>query len=400
MARLQDIASGKKVLFVSSYVEQETFNALFQHAAFPPSQAGQKYHRLLAEGLRNNGVSVTALSMPPVSGVTSSRRLVWLKKSEKDGVRFVYLPVFCIPVLKQAIAVVGSFFYTLFHLDRETVVLCNGLTLSVSQGARAAARLRGRPCAAFVTDVPEVLGQGRAMAEATRQLARYDGYVLLTARMNERVNPRKKPFLIVEGQVDEGMGRTQNTLSGKYPEKVCLYAGMLYRLYGVDKLVRAFLRVTDPEARLFLYGTGDAEEDIRAAMARDNRIRLMGLAGNETVVAAEVRSTLLINPRPTEGAYAAYSFPSKNLEYMASGTPVLTTCLAGIPEEYEAYTYLFRDESEEGMARTLSQVLSLSRETLHEKGEAAKAFVLGEKTNTRQAGRILAFMKGLDVHGK
>ena len=310
------------------------------------------------------------------------------------------MPVFCIPVLKQAIAVVGSFFYTLFHLDRETVVLCNGLTLSVSQGARAAARLRGRPCAAFVTDVPEVLGQGRAMAEATRQLARYDGYVLLTARMNERVNPRKKPFLIVEGQVDEGMGRTQNTLSGKYPEKVCLYAGMLYRLYGVDKLVRAFLRVTDPEARLFLYGTGDAEEDIRAAMARDNRIRLMGLAGNETVVAAEVRSTLLINPRPTEGAYAAYSFPSKNLEYMASGTPVLTTCLAGIPEEYEAYTYLFRDESEEGMARTLSQVLSLSRETLHEKGEAAKAFVLGEKTNTRQAGRILAFMKGLDVHGK
>ena len=174
---------------------------------------------------------------------------------------------------------------------------------------------------------------------------------------------------------------------------------MLYSLYGVDRLARAFTRVQDPDARLLLFGTGDAEADIRAAMEQDPRIRLMGLADNETVVAEELRATLLVNPRPTDGAYAAYSFPSKNLEYMASGTPVLTTRLSGIPAEYEAYTYLFYEETEAAMAEALDKALALPRETLHEKGMEARAFVLREKTNTRQGKRILDFMKGLDGHG-
>ena len=107
-------------------------------------------------------------------------------------------------------------------------------------------------------------------------------------------------------------------------------------------------------------------------------------------------ATLLINPRPTGEAFTAYSFPSKNLEYMASGTPVLTTKLSGMPREYDAYAYLFDDESVEGMAKTLAQVLAEPRETLHARGQAAKAFVLEQKSNTAQAKRLLAFVQSLE----
>lgn len=42
---------------------------------------------------------------------------------------------------------------------------------------------------------------------------------------------------------------------------------------------------------------------------------------------------------------------------MVSGTPVLTTPLPGMPEEYDQYVYLFDDESTEGMHQTLKLLL-------------------------------------------
>ena len=54
-------------------------------------------------------------------------------------------------------------------------------------------------------------------------------------------------------------------------------------------------------------------------------------------VAEELKATLLVNPRPTTEEFTIYSFPSKNMEYMASGTPLLTTKLPGMPEEYHQY---------------------------------------------------------------
>ena len=67
-----------------------------------------------------------------------------------------------------------------------------------------------------------------------------------------------------------------------------------------------------------------------------------------------VIATLLINPRFSNEEYTKYSFPSKNMEYMASGTPILTTKLPGMPKEYYEYIYLFEEESIEGMKNKMS----------------------------------------------
>ena len=110
----------------------------------------------------------------------------------------------------------------------------------------------------------------------------------------------------------------------------------------------------------------------------------------------DLRGLIRQIPRPSGEAFTAYSFPSKNLEYMVSGTPVLTTKLSGMPREYDDYAYLFTDESVEGMAQTLEETLALPRETLHEKGQQAKAFVLANKSNRAQAKRVLALLFSLD----
>lgn len=101
---------------------------------------------------------------------------------------------------------------------------------------------------------------------------------------------------------------------------------------------------------------------------------------------------MLINPRPSNEEFTKYSFPSKNMEYMVSGTPTLLTKLPGMPKEYLEYVYVLENESVDGMAEKLIEILNLSPEELKEKGKLAKEYVLNNKSNKNQAQRIIKWL--------
>ena len=69
----------------------------------------------------------------------------------------------------------------------------------------------------------------------------------------------------------------------------------------------------------------------------------------------------------------------------------MTTRLAGIPSEYFDYCGVIDDYSAEGIAAALRETLKMSASQLHEKGMAAKAFVLENKNNKKQAQRVIVF---------
>ena len=127
--------------------------------------------------------------------------------------------------------------------------------------------------------------------------------------------------------------------------------------------------------------------------AEDDRIFYGGMLLNTEIVDKEQEATLLVNPRPTEEEYVKYSFPSKTMEYMASGTPVLTTVLPGMPKEYHPYVFLLEEETADGIAKMLKEVLSQSDEALFQKGRDARRFVLEQKNNVIQAGQILEMLR-------
>jgi glycosyltransferase involved in cell wall biosynthesis len=76
------------------------------------------------------------------------------------------------------------------------------------------------------------------------------------------------------------------------------------------------------------------------------------------------------------------------MEYMVSGTPIVTTHLPSMPKEYNQYVYLFNEESVDGFYLTLKSLLEKSGKELHEFGSVAKKFVLDYKSNYKQAERI------------
>ena len=150
-----------------------------------------------------------------------------------------------------------------------------------------------------------------------------------------------------------------------------------------------------PDTRLHIYGPGNYVPELKEIAARDERIVYGGMLLSSQVVEKEMQATLLVNPRPTHEEFVRYSFPSKTMEYMSTGTPVLTTCLPGMPEEYRPYVYLIREETPQGIARALKETLSQSDQALFDKGMAARNFILKEKNNVIQAGKILSMLESV-----
>ncbi|MGM9604483.1 MAG: glycosyltransferase, partial [Faecousia sp.] len=99
---------------------------------------------------------------------------------------------------------------------------------------------------------------------------------------------------------------------------------------------------------------------------------------------------------PSDEEYVQYSFPSKTMEYMSTGTPVLTTALPCIPEEYHPHLYFIGEETPQGIAEALSRVLSHSDAELFAKGCQARRFVLEQRNNVVQAAKVLEMLGGMD----
>jgi glycosyltransferase involved in cell wall biosynthesis len=175
-------------------------------------------------------------------------------------------------------------------------------------------------------------------------------------------------------------------------KKVIIYAGSILKLYGIQNLTEGFIQADLPNTELWVYGDGDYREELMEISKKYPSVVYKGVRGNQEVVDSEIRAALLVNPRPVAPEYTKYSFPSKNMEYMVSGTPVLTTKLPGMPEAYYPYVYLLEDESPEGVAKKLREVLQLPMAERNAKATRAREYVLRHKTNVAQAEKIMDFL--------
>ena len=88
-----------------------------------------------------------------------------------------------------------------------------------------------------------------------------------------------------------------------------------------------------------------------------------------------------------------YSLPSKVLEYLASGTPLLSTIHTSLMNEYKDEVMWVKDDSEIGLNRALNKFLKSDNKVLKEKALEAKRKVLNENSLKTQGEKIYTFLK-------
>lgn len=385
------------ISYVSTSMDQEDFAQLFTDKKTMPGQQGPKFNRLLMEGLVANGIEVHACTGRPVTRGNCARKfLPFMKHVKNDKFVYLYGSILNIPIVKNLWQMVSTYFAICKEVRQgSNAVVCDVLNASIALGASTAARHMRIPCIGIVTDLPELMVTGvnqKHVKMVESVIEKCTGYVFLTEAMNDKLNPAHKPYVIIEGLCDAKMIRFEKMNSEGQVVRKCMYAGLLDARYGVKMMVDGFLLANIPNIELHIYGDGPYEAELTKLTQEHHNVVYHGTVMNDIVIQAELEADLLINPRPTHEEFTKYSFPSKNMEYMATGTPVLTTNLPGMPEEYRQYVYLLEDETGQGVSHTLIRIFEESGTARGEKGTRAKKFVLEQKNNAKQAEKMLGLI--------
>lgn len=395
------------IIYLSSSCSDGKFNELREKGITRKLPQAQKYHRLLIEGIvQNLDGSLYAISAFPVNRQWTKQIFFAREKETIGRIEYIYDAFINLSILRQWTRIIQSKreIKKIYYQNKDCVIICDVLNQSLANAARTCGKKLGIPIIGIVTDLPGYTSGARRksysiirrmVAEfaekiSAKNLEKYDAYLLLTEAMKSMVNG--KPYIVLEGHCDSNMERKENNFSNKSQPKIALYAGGIHKEFGIEKLVNAFVRGGFSDWELHIYGDGNYQKDLEELTSRISNIKYYGVQPNSVIVEKQLKATLLLNPRLTDAEYVKYSFPSKTMECMASGTPLCTTKLPGMPAEYYPYVYFFDDESEDGMLATLQDIFEKSEKEHYKFGKKAKEFVMTEKTNVKQAKKFLDFI--------
>lgn len=377
------------VLYISSMFEDEDLKNVFSNPK-KVSYAANKYNKLLSEGFALNDIDVLVLAMLPVTSSNCNKKFIRGRIVNRNKLKINFLSVINLPFIKNIFRAIQVFFKVL-TAPKGTTVIYDIFSYSANIGMLPAALLRRFDKICILTDLPEFIGEGgserkvRFSVKLLRDKA--DGYILLTEQMTDKVNTENKKYEIVEGIVPYNHEVNEQT-DKKTDKKIVLYAGSLHREYGIVELVDSFLKCHKLDEELHLYGSGNYATDIENIARENSCVIFHGVFNNNTIMQREKEATLLVNPRTSEGEFTKYSFPSKVIEYMSSGTPALMAVLPGIPDEYYKFVYTFDDKRKGGLAESLRFVLNKTEDELKNMGKEAQNFVFSEKNNLIQTKKV------------
>lgn len=256
--------------------------------------------------------------------------------------------------------------------------------------------------AVIITDLPNELGlaSGRTGLmkkieylrgdQSVELLRKMDGFVLLTDPMADALKITHKPRICIEGLILTDSGCSVETVAAEKP--TVLYTGTLEAEQGINELLSAFERL--PEVQLWICGQGGMREAVERAAQKNENIHYFGFVPQQKALALQASAHALINPRQRTGLFDKYCFPSKTLEYMRSGKPVLCCRLGGIPQDYEPYLNYMEDGAQ-GIEQAIRTLFSRPERERYTQAIAARNYVLAEKNPRVQCEKMLGFLRTL-----
>ena len=284
----------------------------------------------------------------------------------------------------------------------EIFVIGYSMTFSVVEGLRFAKEISAKVKACLIIpDLPEYMNLGKKKnivfnilktnmnKKLYEDICDIDCFVTLTEYIYRALSVNK-PYTVVEGIATERKADSIKEIQSTTLDFV--YTGSLGIKYGVVDLVDAFMKVKGENLKLIICGAGDGDEHIKCMAKIDARIDFRGIVSNEEAKALQRSAYVLVNPRSNKEEYTKYSFPSKTMEYMATGRPVLMYKLKGIPDEYDDYLYYFGED----ITASIDKIARTDPQKLHAKGEKAKQFVHQYKNKNMQAKKILNLLNSLN----
>lgn len=401
-----------KVLWLGFAVPDSIARELFALDPLPAIQT-HKFGWSFARALRRSFGEVTLASSCPVQNYPLTRRLVFYGSGFTfQGMSGRLLGFVNLMLLKHLTRLTACIITVAPLVRRKSIdwIFIHGVhtpylifgLLSRLAGCRIAVVLTDPPGVVLPTDGRVArLMKGVDAWLVKKILSCANAVIALAPDLVRQLAPERPSLVfpgILESTLDSGgvmpFDRKRASLDTK-PFTI-VYAGGLTKSYGVDRLIDAILSFDARIAvQLRLFGRGDQEERARQLAASDSRIYYGGFVDTESLLPELFDADLLINPRPNNELFSSLSFPSKLIEYLATGRPVLTTRIVSIPDPLKPYYYFINDESPHGIRLAIESVMQVPVSERTSRALAAQKYVRTQLSEEATGRRIADFLLSL-----
>lgn len=401
-----------KILFVSSLYPQEIREILYKNSHGILQMASDNFQWAVVAGLEENDVSYEVVSLPSLPAYpirykhlfTPTGDIIYKKKYIGRMESFCNLVVYKTSSIQLALKRYIRSWVERNYVNNEKLVI---LTYTPYHPYIKAVRDIKKKfpeieLVSIVTDLVDdmlnfkanrtLLKRIQTLYEqyTTKKMYKYiDKYVLLAKAMEEKIPCSKGKNIVVEGIFSNILDL--KNVQKRFPHSL-LYSGTFEEFSGIRFLLSAFEKTDNSDFRLLLCGDGVLRSYILDRASRDQRILYLGKLERNKVLQLQREVSVLINPRRPDGAITKYSFPSKTMEYLASGTPMIGYQLEGIPDEYFDYIISPKDLTVSSLTILFNEILSKSQESLDELGLKASLFIERNKNSRVQVKRIIDFI--------
>lgn len=245
----------------------------------------------------------------------------------------------------------------------------------------------------WVSIVADAEGSAEGRERLAQETSMADAAIVLSWRIAKEW--RGCPVLHLDGGVEpDRIQRPAPAQAGDRTVFPFLYCGATNRWAGVDLLTEAFAGWPDSRARLWLCGKGAVPERF-PLLKSDVRVTCFGAVSDDRVDELAAQCYALVNPRRTDLLDNQMNFPSKVLEYLRYGKPVVSTWTDGLDPAYRSVLTVASEGTPQAFRAALASAVLWTAGDLQRHAEEARQFLLASRTWVQQARRFRSFMESL-----
>jgi glycosyltransferase involved in cell wall biosynthesis len=371
-----------------------------------PQNAARKLEGRYIAGYRQNGIATTVLSFFPATNFPGNKKILFGARFTKaiTGAHWT-APFINLLVLKHITRFLSALFFMALWNFRDggtskAIIIYSAHSPFLVAGLLIKLIFRTR-IYVIIPDLPAHMNFGQRRSWIWKFLKAMDvrfidallsctdGATIVTSGMAESgLKWRHVPKVVIEGMVEA----TEKVKKDRQIDrKVFFYTGGLATEYGVSALIEAFdiLRKKCSDIELWFCGRGELADKITLLATQHDNIRYFGYIPQAEIDVLMQSVFCLINCRNPDDEFVRYSFPSKLLEYLVTGIPVLTTKLPGVPEEYDEFLNYVDHGNAEMIAVAIENLLSQPEEACLRKAAAGREFVLRSKNSQMQVSKLI-----------
>lgn len=375
-----------KILFLGSVTNELEIETLSGK-----SIAGNKMQLNVLRGLNQyKDVELSVISTLSIASFPKDKLYQKCTKSQLDtNLYAIQVPFINVPILKQVSQTFSIFVFTFVHLlsNKDSVIF--SFNIFPQQGIALYLNSLVFKCrtVTLLADLPidDVVNRNflwkflRSIFDSlTKKLINKVDNLIVLNRNVIAYYSYKKRFIVIDGAINKDDLIINEVFIEKKVKNV-VYSGALVEYNGIRELIESFIGLENG-ITLDIYGNGYLQEEVKNHSDNNKNIFYHGSVSNEEMRQIQKNAWLLINPRNSNNLITKLTFPSKLLEYMASGTAVVSTIVPGMDQIYFSLLYILESNNPEDIRQMIMKLNDLSEQELYIKGDQAKDYVLKHRT--------------------